>query len=210
MKKLRKKVLIFDVDGVLLDSRINMLLSWKKVQEIFYLKNKKFEDYFRNIGLPFYEILKLIGIKNNHVNIKKIYKKESLKQIKKIKNYKGSIQIIKKLNKKQFSLNIVTSKDIFRTKKFLNKNLKYFDFIECNNSNIKGKPNPDQINFIISNLKAKKSDCVYIGDTHIDYLTAKNSKIDFIFAQWGYGKNYNYKYKCKDIKDLPNLLSIIS
>ena len=32
MKKLRKKVLIFDVDGVLVDSKKNMELSWNEVQ----------------------------------------------------------------------------------------------------------------------------------------------------------------------------------
>ena len=47
---------------------------------------------------------------------------------------------------------------------------------------------------------------MYIGDTQVDYLTAKNAKIDFIYAKWGYGKNYNYKYKCETIKKLLNML----
>ena len=43
MKKLKKKFLIFDIDGVLVDSKKNMELSWSKVQKKHYLQNIKFE-----------------------------------------------------------------------------------------------------------------------------------------------------------------------
>ncbi|MDA9748677.1 HAD family hydrolase [Pelagibacteraceae bacterium] len=202
MKSLKKKILIFDVDGVLIDSKSNMHSAWKQVQQKHKLKHIKFEDYFKNIGRPFYDILKLIGIKKNYKEIKTTYEKESAKQIKKIKFFINVVSTIKKLKSKNYILNIVTSKDIKRTKKFLKDIIIYFKYIECNNIKTKGKPNPDQINFIISKLNAKNSDCVYIGDTHVDYLTAKNSSIDFIFAEWGYGRNYNYKYKCNNINEL--------
>ena len=39
-------------------------------------------------------------------------------------------------------------------------------------------------------------------------MSAKNAKIDFIFAQWGYGHNYNYKYKCRSIQEMKNILKI--
>lgn len=208
MKYLKKKVLIFDVDGVLIDSKKNMELSWKRVQEVHRLENKKFKEYFRNIGRPFYDILKIMKINKNFEKIKISYQKESLKQKKQIQYFKDVKNILKKLKSKNFILTILTSKDIKRTKNFLKNQIKYFSLIECNNDSIKGKPHPDQILKIISKLKVSQSDCVYIGDTNIDYLTAKNSKIDFVFAEWGYGKNYNYKYKCKKIKDLIKYIKV--
>ena len=39
----------------------------------------------------------------------------------------------------------------------------------------------------------KNTECVYIGDTKIDYLAAKKAKIDFIFASYGY---FNGKLNC--------------
>ena len=81
-----------------------------------------------------------------------------------------------------------------------------FSNIQCLDIKISGKPNPYQINKIIKKSD-KKIRPVYIGDWHIDYLTAKNANIDFIFGQWGYGKNYNYKNKGKDISDLLSLQS---
>ena len=206
MKKLRKKVLIFDVDGVLVDSKKNMELAWNKVQKEHHLQNIKFEIYFKNIGRPFFKILNIIGIRKNLKKIKKTYQQESIKQINEIKFYNNVIKTIKDLRKKKYILNIVTSKDLERTKKSIKYLKENFTYIECSNDKSRGKPFPDQINLIISKLKVSKSDCIYIGDTLVDYNTAKNAKIDFMFAKWGYGKNYNYRYQCENIKDLNKLI----
>ena len=206
MKRIKKKILIFDLDGVLIDSKKNMFLSWLKVQEKHNLSSINFKQYFKNIGRPFFDILKIIGVKNNFQQISNTYSNESFKQKNHIKFYENTPDILRELKRRKFKLNIVTSKDIKRTREFLKKNLKYFSYIQCDNNKIKGKPNPDHIDLIISKLKAEKHDCVYIGDTQVDYLTAKNSKIDFIFAEWGYGRNYNYKYKCKKISQLLKMI----
>ena len=174
MKKFKKKVLIFDVDGVLIDSKKNMELSWKKVQKKHSLNHVEFESYFKNIGRPFFKILNILGINKDLKKIKETYQQESTKQIKEIK----------------FIKNIMNN----------------FTYIECNNDMTRGKPFPDQINLIISKLKVDKAECVYIGDTLVDYHSAKNAKIDFIFAKWGYGINYNYKYKSENIKNLNKLI----
>jgi phosphoglycolate phosphatase-like HAD superfamily hydrolase len=38
----------------------------------------------------------------------------------------------------------------------------------------------------IKKNRIKNLNCCYVGDTYIDYKTAKNAKIDFIFAKYGY------------------------
>ena len=70
-KKILKKKFdnfIFDIDGVILNSKNNMKFSWIATNDKFDLK-KSFSKYFENIGLPFNEILKKIGIKKNHKKI---------------------------------------------------------------------------------------------------------------------------------------------
>ena len=208
MKKLGKKVLIFDLDGVIFDSKENMRLSWSAVQDKYNLQHIKFEHYFKHIGLPFSKILKNLSIKTNINKIKKCYDEQSIKTLHKIKYFENSLNTLKFLKEKKFILAIVTSKDIIRTEKFLKNNLKLFTFVECHNKHTRGKPYPDQINKIIKKINIDKKDFVYIGDTNIDYMSAKNAKIDFIFAQWGYGHNYNYKYKCRSIQEMKNILKI--
>ena len=79
MKRIKKKILIFDLDGVLIDSKKNMFLSWLKVQEKHNLNNINFKQYFKNIGRPFFDILKIIGVKNNFQQISNTYSNESFK-----------------------------------------------------------------------------------------------------------------------------------
>ena len=55
--KINKKVLIFDLDGVLVDSKINMKKAWAAVQKKFNFQEKKFRDYFSKIGQLFNIIL---------------------------------------------------------------------------------------------------------------------------------------------------------
>ena len=206
MKKLKKKILIFDIDGVLLNSSHNMYLSWTKVQNKHSLENIAFNKYFKNIGKPFFNILSNLGINKNKKEIYFTYMKESIKQNNEVRFYSGITQSLKELKKNKFILCILTSKDSIRTKIFLKSYTKLFKLIMCQDLNTRGKPYPDKINKIIKILKVKKEDCVYIGDTNIDYKTAKNSKIDFIHARWGYGNRYNYKYFANKISDLKKIL----
>ena len=54
----KKKILIFDLDGVLINSISNMKISWNSTSKKFDL-NINFEEYKKNIGLPFKKILKI-------------------------------------------------------------------------------------------------------------------------------------------------------
>tara|TARA_B100000787_G_C16140953_1_gene271956 strand:+ start:350 stop:994 length:645 start_codon:yes stop_codon:yes gene_type:complete len=195
-KKLTKKFshFIFDIDGVILNSKINMKFSWNKTNAKLKLK-KKFSEYFKNIGLPFPEILKKMNIKNNHKRIEQEYKKNSIKFVKKINLYKNIKEFISHLDSKKIPYYIVTSKDRVRTKKFL-YNYKIFPkTIHCPSVKFKGKPRPDLINHCIKINHINKKECCYVGDTEHDYSAATKAKIKFIFASYGYGeKKTKYKF----------------
>jgi len=109
--KINKKVLIFDLDGVLVDSKINMKKAWAAVQKKFNFQEKKFRDYFSKIGQPFNIILSQLSILNNHKQIKKCYDSNSIKNLEIVKFYPKTIKELKWLYSKNFYLCIVTSKD---------------------------------------------------------------------------------------------------
>ena len=204
----KKKVIIFDLDGVLIDSKSNMRKSWKAVQLKFDLNNIKFNDYFIKIGFPFNDILEQLSIYSNYKNIKKCYDFTSIQNLNSIKFYSGIKKELIKLNLMNFILCIVTSKDIKRTNLILKEVKELFTLVQCPKHSLRGKPNPDQINHVIKKLNAKKNECVYIGDTHVDYLSARNANIDFIFANWGYGENKNYNSSINKISELYSVIKI--
>ena len=72
----KKKLFLFDLDGVLINSKSNMKFSWEAVNEKHQL-NIGFKKYFSYIGRDFKDILKNLGIKKNFKEIEKTFKTNS-------------------------------------------------------------------------------------------------------------------------------------
>jgi len=200
------KLIIFDLDGVIFNSKSNMNKAWREVRNKLKL-NISFNEYFNNIGIPFNKILKKLKIKKNlFLKISKIYKETSIKKNNYIKVYPGVKSTISYLKKKNYKLAILTSKERSRTLKLLKKfNLK-FKHVQCPTTQNIGKPNPKILNILNKKLNFDKKRIFYIGDTQVDYLFAKKSKINFIFCNYGYGKIFNksvlYINKFSDLKKI--------
>ena len=199
---MKKKLIIFDLDGVLIDSLNNMKIALKNTEKKMAIK-LNFSKYKKFIGLPFEMIMKNMGIKNNINLIKKNYIYFSDKELSSISIKKNELKKLQKL-KKKYNLAVYTSKDRYRTKKILNK-YNLFKCIVTSDDVLKGKPNPEGLVKILKKTSTKKQDCAYIGDTLFDYKTAKNAKIKYIHASWGYNKKIN---KVRSIIKIKNFLNI--
>ena len=183
--KYKKKLVLFDLDGVLFDTKKNMKYSWDLTSKRFDLK-VPFKNYHQFIGRPFRDLLRLLKIKKNFSSIEKSFSDISKKNHQKIKIYPNVREVLSYLKKKNIKIGIVTSKDKFRTKKILQKfNIK-IKLVQCPEKGVKGKPHPGQINKILKNTTVGRNNCVYIGDAKVDQLAAKAVKIDFLFAKYGY------------------------
>ncbi len=198
----KKKIYLFDLDGVLINSKKNMQVSWEAVNRKYDLK-VSFKDYFKLIGMPFYVILRKLKIKpTNYEKISKEYNLNSIKNIKYIKLQSGVIKTLNILKKNGKIIGILTSKEKIRTKKILKKLKIKLNLVLCPQRNLIGKPNPKQINELSKKRKFQKNQMVYIGDMNVDKLTAKNAKIDYIHAKYGYSKKIKSKYSIKNIEDI--------
>lgn len=72
------------------------------------------------------------------------------------------------------------------------------------------KPNPQSLNAMLTQLGAKKKDVVYIGDSSVDVLTAKNGGVSFIGCAWGFRGEQELKqtgaekiaYSCEQLEKM--------
>lgn len=179
------KIVAFDLDGVIINSLPNMENAWRNTCEKNNLKIPFFK-YKKLIGLPFKKILIKLKIKDNLDKIQKDYLLYSIKNISLVRCYPNIKKIINKLNKK-YKIVIITSKDRKRSKYILKiKKVKY-DMLITPNDVKNGKPHPEAIQKVLKKFKLKENNIIYIGDTIYDLKFAKNAKIKFLFARWGYG-----------------------
>ena len=195
-----KKAYIFDLDGVLIDSKHMMEQSWN-ICELEHKLTQPFEEYFKHIGMPFRDILKVIGIEDNHDAIKHTYDKASIELMEYcLEFYPGVEDTLREL-KKHAKLGVVTSKTAERTRLILDKLDIEFDYVVSPKTGLRGKPAPDQILFCLAMLNVDPQDAVYVGDMQVDYWAAEKAGIDFIHATYGYG-NVKCEHSVDQIKQL--------
>jgi len=200
-----KKLIIFDLDGVLIDSLDNMKFALNQTSKKLKI-NLKFSQYKKYIGLPFEKIMKNMGVKDNINSIKKNYIYYSKKNLNKIAISKENLSILRKL-KKFCDLAVFTSKDKKRTSLILSK-YKFFNMVVTSDDIKKGKPSPSGLNKIIKKLKCRKINVFYVGDSYYDYKAATSAKIKYFHALWGYYKIRNYK-KINNLKNLRQILDFV-
>ena len=205
------KLIILDVDGVLIDSKKNMELSFNRMCKKNKIYHLKFENYFKYIGIPFVKIISKMGVKKNINKLKNDYFNYSLSFRKKIKPYKSVYETLKDLQKK-FDLAIVTSKSMKNAKNFLNLFFPkiHFKIICSPNQKLKPKPYPHMLLYVCKSLRVKPQNSIYVGDTFFDYKSSKSSKMKFVLAKYGYlsnDKRIKTNYKIKKFSDIIKLVN---
>ena len=202
-----KKLIIFDLDGVLVNSIGNMEYALNKTNEIMKL-NLKFNKYKKYLGLPFKSILKKIGVRADFKRIEKLYKHFSNENIGSFRIKKSYLKELYNL-KEKYNLAIFTSKDRLRTKKILS-GIKCFSYIVSGDEVIRGKPHPEGIYKILRKTKTNRKNVIYIGDSIYDYKASKKAKVKYLHAKWGYDQILNKKKnitKISKISDIKRFLN---
>lgn len=184
------KHISFDLDGVIIDSLQLMEHSWNAVQKQFDI-DVSFLEYKKHIGLPFFNILKNLGLPESlHDGVYDVYNRESSCNLDRVNLFDFVEISIIKARESGRKISLVTSKNRERTKEILEFfNISYlFDTI-ITPDDIKtgrGKPNPDPLLLACIKLGVNPSETVYIGDMDADRLSARRAGIRFIYAAWGF------------------------
>ena len=128
------------------------------------------------------------------------------------KSYDGIEEMLKDLQSKGFKLGIVSNKfdDAVKalSKKYFGSSIAY---AVGEGYGIRRKPKADGVNKVLSKLKSKKENAIYVGDSEVDIQTAENSNLPCISVLWGFkDKDFLIKNGAKYIAATPkDIISII-
>ena len=233
------KLIIFDLDGTLIDS--NGMHNKIDIELVHYLKEKNMspeeilkerDDFLKNntIGDAYLNYCEYLKTKyNTNLSKEEIlqYRRNlSKKFIKKIKYKPNADIIIKYLKEKGYKLALATVSrkeelEIYKTENEYIKNKcilqNYFDFIITKDDVKMKKPNPEVYNKIKEKFKIKDlSECIVVEDSLTGVLAAKNANLKVISIYDKYSdKNRNEinklaDYKVKNFKELLSLFKKIN
>lgn len=182
---MKYQAIVFDMDGVLIDSKECMSLCWIKVQEKTGI-TIEFSNYFSKIGKPFKVILSELGLAQEYWSkIEKIYFQAQEEYLKEIKPYDGVEDMLIEL-RKNYVLGLVTSKGSKAVDLILNKFGWNFSQVITPDNCARGKPYPDPLLYFTAFEQVPPNNCIYIGDMFVDMKSAELAGFDFVRAGWGY------------------------
>ena len=186
--------ILFDFDGVLIDSLPAMKIAWKSVQKKFGISNT-FADYKKYIGLPFQEILNQLNIdKKYHKGIKEHYSKISSQNKELIKLNPYVNYTLDWLKGNFIKTGIVTSKDKVRTLDLIQYFQLNVEIVVTPESTEFGKPSSQPVLFAAKNLKLNTNEIIFVGDMESDMNCAFNANCHYLHYKNGYQYLYYQMY----------------
>lgn len=210
------KVIIFDFDDTLVESRP---LKWAHHQEVarrFYNFEITHEVLLEHWGKPFSKMIDHLynGIDTTENIIEKIF---SINDVFHKKLFPKSLEVIDLLLEKNIKLCILSSASKIHIEHDLNRlNFPINDFmiIQGAEDTIVHKPEPEVFTPIINELKKQNifaEDILYVGDSLDDFEASNGAGIDFIGVTTGLYKDTDFKEKGvkHTVNNLEEILALI-
>jgi phosphoglycolate phosphatase len=192
MKEFLTQILIFDLDGTLVDSSNTVLEILNGIRYELKKNIFKLEDVVPILSLGGEDMIKFTIENNNDADIKQYleifrirYNQHSLKHE---KLYPFVFHTLAQLRDIGIPLAICTNKPKNIVQKVLIKHSIYnfFDIIIDGNDVKQKKPNPEGLQMILNYKSISAKNAVFVGDSRVDQNAANKIKIPFIWHESGY------------------------
>ncbi|MEG1409772.1 MAG: HAD family hydrolase [Terrisporobacter sp.] len=188
------KLIVFDIDGTLLDTEVAVLKGLKKCLNDHHNINVELKDLEFAIGMPGDEVFANFGINDDGFSYSKWIKYvDDFRD--EINLFNGIEETLQCLKNKNITLGIATSKTRYEydtTVKSFGIN-DYFDHVVCIDEVSNPKPHGEPLLKILNEANLSNNEALFLGDTSFDIECARNADIDFGLALWGAHE------KCKEM-----------
>jgi len=209
-----KKIVIFDMDGTLIDSKKDITISINYVRKVNHNLEPLSEEFVvkaintqeRNLAKLFYNTDTYET--KDRVLFEKHYKEQC------IENpylYEGVLELLETLKADGVNLSVATNAPTLFAKTMLEhlEVASLFDVIIGADEVKESKPNPEMLLRILQhyNYDATKDEAWMVGDNSKDMLSAKNAGIKAIFAAWGFSAHGEHSLVVKEPKEILCLIA---
>lgn len=189
-----KKAVIFDLDGTLLNTLDDLADSTNYALSKFGYPTRTIDEVRQFVGNGVAKLIeRAIPEGKNNPNFEKclaIFKENYAQNMyNKTAPYNGIIEMLSNLKSKGIKIAVVSNKFDLAVKELCKKYFEGFiDFAAGENEaqGIRKKPAPDTVISVLNEFNFAPEDAVYVGDSDVDIMTAKNSKMSCISVTWGF------------------------
>lgn len=189
-----KKAVIFDLDGTLLNTLDDLADSTNYALSRFGYPTRTIDEVRQFVGNGVAKLIeRAIPEGKNNPNFEKclaIFKENYAQNMyNKTAPYNGIIEMLSNLKSKGIKIAVVSNKFDLAVKELCKKYFEGFiDFAAGENEaqGIKKKPAPDTVISVLNEFNFAPEDAVYVGDSDVDIMTAKNSQMPCISVTWGF------------------------
>ncbi len=183
---------IFDLDGTLLDSLTDLAISCNYALRINNMPERTIDEVRCFVGNGVKKLMERAipnGLQNpafekTYADFRQHYLVHNLDNT---KPYPGIIPLLKRLHSEGKNIAVVSNKFYAATQDLVKHFFgEYVTVAIGERENIRKKPAPDTVFEALRQLNASLSGAVYIGDSDVDVMTARNCNIPCISVLWGF------------------------
>ncbi len=186
------KTYIFDLDGTLLSTLADLAASTNYALRTHHMPERSLDEVRRFVGNGVKKLMERAipdGLKNplfeeTFATFRQHYMQHNLDTT---QPYPGIMQLLEQLKAEGKNIAVVSNKFYAATRELCRH---FFgDLVPVaigEREDIRKKPAPDTVIEALRELGVDKEGAVYIGDSDVDIMTAKNSGIPCVSVLWGF------------------------
>ena len=189
---MKYKSYIFDLDGTLLDSLTDIAASCNYALRMNNMPERTIDEVRMFVGNGVRKLMeRAIPDGDNNALFEKTYadfrKHYLIHSLDHTSPYSGILNMLGELKQNGCNIAVVSNKFYAATQELVAHFFgEYVTVAIGERENINKKPSPDTVFEALRQLNVDKNNAVYIGDSDVDVMTAKNCGMPCISVLWGF------------------------